>query len=330
MHARLTSVELLRCAQQVLHTEAAALTTLAEQLDDHFAQAVGILLNCRSKVVVTGMGKSGHIGRKIAATLASTGTAAFFVHPAEAAHGDLGMLDSADVILALSYSGESDEVVRLLPALKRRAIPIVAITGRAQSTLARAADLHLALHVHTEACPLGLAPTTSTTATLALGDALAVALMESRGFDQEDFAYCHPAGALGRRLLLRVADVMRHGEQLPVVTPNTCVSDALLVMTRKGLGLVLVCDAASTKQLLGIYTDGDLRRTLNRGEANIRALTLAEVMTTTPHSIVPEALASAALQQMEQHRIQALVVSTDGKNVQGVIHVQDLLRAGVV
>jgi len=252
----------LALARDVLAIEAAAITRLASRLDDSFSAAVELILACEGRVVVSGMGKSGHIGNKIAATLASTGTPAFFMHPAEAAHGDLGMLTERDILLALSNSGESDELLALLPALKRKGVPIIALTGRPQSTLATEATIHLDAGVEKEACPLGLAPTASTTAALALGDALAVALLDARDFKPEDFALSHPGGSLGRKLLVHISDLMHGGDALPRVMSGSSLKDALLEMTRKGLGMTAVCDADG--RLLGIFTDGDLRRTLDK------------------------------------------------------------------
>jgi arabinose-5-phosphate isomerase len=278
-------------------------------------------------VVVTGMGKSGHIGGKIAATLASTGTPSFFVHPGEASHGDLGMFTRQDVVIAISNSGETPEVLTILPLFKRMGAPLIAMTGKPASTLAKAADVHLDVSVAQEACPMNLAPTASTTATLAMGDALAVALLEARGFTAEDFALSHPGGALGRRLLLRIRDVMRSGDALPTVAPGTRLTAALLEMTRKGLGMTAVVDAEN--RVIGLYTDGDLRRTLDQG-IDVRNATIDQVMTRGGRSIVADHLAAEAVQLMEKHKISALLVKdTDGR-LEGVIHMHDLLRAGVV
>ncbi|KJH66760.1 KpsF/GutQ family sugar-phosphate isomerase [Chromobacterium violaceum] len=321
-----THISRLETAREVLLTEAAALSTLAERLNGEFLDAVEAILACRGRVIVTGMGKSGHVGRKIAATLASTGTPAFFVHPAEAAHGDLGMITGDDVVIALSNSGESAEVVSLLPALKLKGSKLIAVTGRSESTLAQAADVLLHTHVEREACPLNLAPTTSTTAQIALGDALAVTLMEARGFGQSDFALSHPGGSLGRRLLVHVKDLMHGGDALPRVAPGTPLKDALLEMSQKRLGMVTVGDADGT--LHGIYTDGDLRRTLEKG-VDIYRLKVDEVMGRKPRTIQPDKLAAEAGFLMKQHQITSLVVVDAQGKLAGVLHMHDLLRAGV-
>jgi arabinose-5-phosphate isomerase len=287
------------------------------------------MLAAQGRVVCTGMGKSGHVARKIAATLASTGTPAFYVHPGEAGHGDLGMITDADVVLALSYSGESDEVAMLLPGLKRQGNKLISMTGRAGSTLARAADVHLDVSVPTEACPLHLAPTSSTTASLAMGDALAVALLEARGFTADDFARSHPAGALGRRLLLHIADIMHVGADVPRVGAQASVSEALVEMTHKRLGMTAIVDLADDR-LLGLYTDGDLRRSLDDDEVDLRTTRIDEVMTRNPRTIDQGALAVEAAQLMETHKISGLlVVDADGRLV-GALNIHDLLRARVV
>ncbi|MBA8736225.1 KpsF/GutQ family sugar-phosphate isomerase [Chromobacterium violaceum] len=321
-----THISRLETAREVLLTEAAALSTLAERLNGEFLDAVEAILACQGRVIVTGMGKSGHVGRKIAATLASTGTPAFFVHPAEAAHGDLGMITGDDVVIALSNSGESAEVVSLLPALKLKGSKLIAVTGRSESTLAQAADVLLHTHVEREACPLNLAPTTSTTAQIALGDALAVTLMEARGFGQSDFALSHPGGSLGRRLLVHVKDLMHGGDALPRVAPGTPLKDALLEMSQKRLGMVTVGDADGT--LHGIYTDGDLRRTLEKG-VDVYRLKVDEVMGRKPRTIQPDKLAAEAGFLMKQHQITSLVVVDAQGKLAGVLHMHDLLRAGV-
>lgn len=313
--------------RRTLEIERDAVDALIARIDRRFEQACALMLACRGRVVVTGMGKSGHIAGKIAATLASTGTPSFFVHPAEASHGDLGMITRSDVVLALSNSGETPEVLTLLPLFKRMGAPLIAMTGKPASTLALAADAHLDVSVAREACPLNLAPTASTTATLAMGDALAVALLEARGFTQEDFALSHPGGALGRRLLLRIGDVMRRGEQLPRVAPGTRLSAALVEMTRKGLGMTVVVNPDDS--VAGVYTDGDLRRTLDQGQ-DVRSVTIDQVMTPGGRSIAADHLAAEAVQQMEQHRISALLVKDADGRLTGVIHMHDLLRAGVV
>ncbi|SUX39459.1 KpsF/GutQ family sugar-phosphate isomerase [Chromobacterium violaceum] len=321
-----THISRLETAREVLLTEAAALSTLAERLNGEFLDAVEAILACQGRVIVTGMGKSGHVGRKIAATLASTGTPAFFVHPAEAAHGDLGMITGDDVVIALSNSGESAEVVSLLPALKLKGSKLIAVTGRSESTLAQAADVLLHTHVEREACPLNLAPTTSTTAQIALGDALAVTLMEARGFGQSDFALSHPGGSLGRRLLVHVKDLMHGGDALPRVAPGTPLKDALLEMSQKRLGMVTVGDADGT--LHGIYTDGDLRRTLEKG-VDVYRLKVDEVMGRKPRTIQPDKLAAEAGFLMKQHQITSLVVVDAQGKLAGVLHMHDLLHAGV-
>ncbi|MGQ0622913.1 MAG: KpsF/GutQ family sugar-phosphate isomerase [Panacagrimonas sp.] len=314
-------------ARRTLAIERDAVASLMTRIDQAFVDACGYMLDCKGRVVVTGMGKSGHIGGKIAATLASTGTPAFFVHPGEASHGDLGMVTRQDVVLAISNSGETPEVLTILPLFKRMGAPIVAMTGKPRSTLARAADAHLDVAVEQEACPLNLAPTASTTATLAMGDALAVALLEARGFTPEDFARSHPGGALGRRLLLRVRDVMRSGEQIPKVVPGTRLTAALLEMTRKGLGMTAIVDAEG--RCIGIYTDGDLRRTLDQGR-DVRAATIDEVMVRGGKSVDADHLAAEAVQLMEKHKVTCLLVKDASGVLEGVIHMHDLLRAGVV
>lgn len=316
----------LRLARETLDIEAAAVVGLKSRLGASFAQAVQAMLAVRGRVVVMGMGKSGHIGRKIAATLASTGTPAMFVHPAEASHGDLGMIKSIDLVLALSNSGEVDEVTSLLPVIKRLGAKLVAMTGRPQSTLARHADIVLDSGVEREACPLQLAPTASTTAQLALGDALAVALLDARGFRPEDFARSHPGGALGRRLLTHVRDVMRSGDQVPKVAPEASFSELMREMSAKGLGASAVLDAQG--QLLGIFTDGDLRRSIEAG-ADLRAVTARQMMHPHPRSIAPDALAVDAAEMMEAHSITCVLVVEDGQLV-GVVHIGDLMRAKVI
>lgn len=315
--------------RRVFDIEAKALTAVATRLDGEFSAACRLMLAARGRVVCTGMGKSGHVARKIAATLASTGTPAFYVHPGEAGHGDLGMITDADVVLALSYSGESDEVAMLLPGLKRQGNQLISMTGRAGSTLARAADVHLDVSVPTEACPLHLAPTSSTTASLAMGDALAVALLEARGFTADDFARSHPAGALGRRLLLHIADIMHVGAEIPRVGAQASVSEALVEMTHKRLGMTAIVDLADDR-LLGLYTDGDLRRSLDDDEVDLRTTRIHEVMTRSPRTIEPGALAVEAARLMETHKISGLlVVNADGRLV-GALNIHDLLRARVV
>ncbi len=318
---------LLRSARRTIEIESAALAALQSRLDEGFARACRICLACRGRVVVTGMGKSGHVARKIAATLASTGTPAFFLHPGEAGHGDLGMLTRGDVLLAVSNSGETAEVLALLSHVKRLGAPLIALTSDAHSTLGRTADAHLNVAVPQEACPHNLAPTASTTAALVMGDALAVALLEARGFSAEDFARSHPGGALGRRLLLHVADVMRSGDQLPRVAPTTPLAEGLLEMTRKGLGLTAVVDAQG--QVLGVFTDGDLRRALDR-RVDLHAATMAQVMNSGARTIRATELAATAAALMENHRVTALLVTDESRQLIGALNVHDLMRAGVV
>ena len=317
----------LQLAARTLDIEAAALAGVKARLDGAFTQAVRAMLACRGRVVVMGMGKSGHVGRKIAATLASTGTPAMFVHPAEASHGDLGMVTPADVVLAISNSGESDELNVIVPLLHRQGVPLIAMTGRADSTLARHAQIVLSSAVEQEACPLNLAPTASTTAQMALGDALAVALLDARGFEEQDFARSHPGGALGRRLLVHVDDLMRTGAALPRVGPGAAFGDLLREMTGKGLGFAVVVDDAD--RVLGIFTDGDLRRLIEQG-GDLRTLTAGEVMHANPRTIRAGALAVDAATLMEQHRITSvLVVDADARLV-GALNTNDLMRAKVI
>jgi len=314
-------------AQAVIETEAAAVSALQDRIDDAFCRACEILLDCKGRIVVIGMGKSGHIGGKIAATLASTGTPAFFVHPAEASHGDLGMIKQTDVVLALSNSGETDEVNLILPLLKRLGVRIIAMTGSKDSTLARHADIHLDVSVAEEACPLGLAPTSSTTAALVMGDVLAVSLLESRGFTREDFARSHPAGQLGRRMLLHIQDIMHTGENIPCVDEQSSISQAIVEMTRKRLGMTAVVDV--TGKVIGIYTDGDLRRTLDSGLDPHNTLVAAAMSPGGKH-ISPQALAMEAVQMMQAHSIQGLLVIDEDGQLVGALNFQDLLKAGVV
>ena len=321
------SAHALEMARDVLQIEADAVQALAARLDDRFTRAVELLLLCRGRVVVSGIGKSGHIARKIAATFASTGTPAMFVHAAEAAHGDLGMITRDDVLVALSYSGEGDELLTMLPVAKREGTPLIAMTGNATSSLARLADVHLDVRVDKEACPLNLAPTSSTTAMLALGDALAIACLDSRGFGPDDFARSHPAGALGRRLLTYVSDVMRTGDRIPRVSVDTSLLDALREISSKQLGMTAVLDAEG--RLQGIFTDGDLRRLLERA-ADVRNVKLADVMTRNPLTIAPDVLAAEAAQLMDQRKKnQLLVVDASGALV-GALHMHDLMAAKVI
>jgi arabinose-5-phosphate isomerase len=327
-HALADAEHFLELARSVLEIEAEAVRALKNRLGEAFLKAHRLILETKGRVVVTGMGKSGHIGRKIASTLASTGTPAFFMHPGEASHGDLGMITAEDVVIAISYSGESDEIQKILPMIKRRGAAVIAITGRAQSTLAQEADVHLDAGVEKEACPLNLAPTASTTATLALGDALALTLLEARGFGSEDFAMHHPGGSLGRRLLVHVSDIMRKGEQLPRNSPDTLLPDAIVEMTKKGIGMTCIVDAGD--KLLGIFTDGDLRRTLEKHDM-IKRLRVGDVMTRNPRSIGPERLAAEAAQILEKQSLggRLVVLSGDGKLI-GALTFHDLLAAGVV
>jgi len=315
-------------AHEVLEIESDAVLNLKQQIDESFYHACELMLGCQGRVVVTGMGKSGHIGGKIAATLASTGTPAFFVHPGEASHGDLGMITGSDLVLALSNSGETDELLMILPIIKRLHVPLIAMTGNPTSRLAQAADAHLNIAVTREACPLGLAPTASTTATLAMGDALAVALLESRDFTEEDFARSHPAGSLGRRLLLRIGDLMHSGERLPKIEREATLSAALAEMSAKGLGMTTVVD--SDNQICGIFTDGDLRRLLDHGQVDIQQLTITEVMQSQFTISSADQLAGEALQMMDEKRINALPIVDNDNRIVGVINMHDLLRAGVV
>lgn len=317
----------IRLAHETLEIEAQALLGLQTRLDGRFAEAVQVMLGVRGRVVVMGMGKSGHIGRKIAATLASTGTPAMFVHPAEASHGDLGMIKPVDVVLAISNSGESDELVAILPVLKRQGVPLVALTGAPQSTLARHADICLDSAVSKEACPLNLAPTASTTAQLALGDALAVALLDARGFKAEDFARSHPGGSLGRRLLTHVADVMRSGPDVPRVLPDAPFTDLMREMSAKGLGASAVVDPDN--RVLGIFTDGDLRRLVERG-VDLRPLTAADVMHRGPHTIGSQSLAVEAAELMELKRITSVLVVDESGRLCGALNSNDLMRAKVI
>ena len=314
--------------RRVIEIETRGLDAVAARIDGAFTLACEAMLACRGRVVCTGMGKSGHVARKIAATLASTGTPSFYMHPGEAGHGDLGMVTDADIVLALSYSGESDELLMLLPVLKRQGNALLAMTGRPESSLAREADVHLDVSVPAEACPLDLAPTASTTAALAMGDALAVALLEARGFTAEDFARSHPAGSLGRRLLLHIRDVMHAGHDVPRVRETATLSETLVEMSRKRLGMSAVVDGDG--RLLGLYTDGDLRRTLDDASVDMRSTPIALVMTRSPKTIGADALAVEAAQLMEAHKINALLVVDDDRRVVGALNIHDLLRARVV
>jgi arabinose-5-phosphate isomerase len=314
-------------ALAVIETETQAITALKARINTDFVQACHYMLACTGRIVVTGMGKSGHIGGKIAATLASTGSPAFFVHPGEASHGDLGMITDKDVVLALSNSGETEEILTILPLIRRLGVPLISLTGNTTSVLAQAANVNLDVSVEKEACPLGLAPTASTTAALVMGDALAVALLETRGFSADDFARSHPGGRLGRRLLLHVADIMHTGETIPQVSETASLEQALLEMTRKGLGMTaVVSDDCHVK---GVYTDGDLRRTLD-DNINIHQANITEVMTKGCKHLRPNDLAVDALSLMQTHNISAVLVLDDQRKLIGALHMLDLLRAGVV
>lgn len=312
--------------QRTVRLEAAAIAELEARIGAEFAEACLLMLACAGRVVVTGMGKSGHVGHKIAATLASTGTPAFFVHPADAGHGDLGMITRGDVVVAISNSGHAAEIITLLPTLKRLAVPLITLTGKANSPLAEAANVNLDISVRCEACPLDLAPTSSTTVSMVLGDALAVALLEARGFTAEDFAFSHPSGSLGRRLLLQVADIMKRAERIPRVKPATSLLDALSEISAKGLGMTTVVD--EDDRLLGIFTDGDLRRALDRGE-DVRNMTMGDAMSRHPTTVRSNTLAVEALTIMENRKITSLVVANELNQPVGVLHMHDLLAAGL-
>lgn len=319
--------ELVALAAKVLNIESRAVGDLVARLDDSFAAACELCLAVEGRVVVTGMGKSGHIGGKIAATLASTGTPSFFMHPAEASHGDLGMITPHDLLLAVSYSGETDEVVTILPLVKRMGAKLISLTGRPGSTLATAADVHLDVSISEEACPLNLAPTASTTATLAMGDALAVALLECRGFTAEDFALSHPSGSLGKKLFLRVADVMHTGDGVPFVGPDVKVSDGLLEMSKKGLGITAI--VANDRKILGVFTDGDLRRALDR-EINVHNTRMSDVMHKGGITVGPDMMAAEAVHVLDEKKITALLVADEDERLVGALNIHDLFRAGVM
>lgn len=317
----------LDLAREVLHIEAAAVLALTQRIDESFLQALNIVLACEGRVIVSGMGKSGHIARKIAATLSSTGTPAYFVHPAEASHGDLGMITAKDVFIALSYSGESQELLTIVPVIKRQGARLISLTGNSRSSLAEAADAHLDAAVDKEACPLGLAPTASTTAALALGDALAVALLDAKGFGEKDFARSHPGGSLGRRLLTHVRDIMHSDKGVPAVNQNATLAEAVLEISCKGLGMTAIIDDA--RQVLGIYTDGDLRRTLEK-RVDFTTTAISSVMSRNPRSIKPDALAAEAVQIMEQYNINQMLVIDSNNKLVGALNMHDLLRAKVI
>lgn len=327
MPENLTDEELLDLAREVLGIESRAVDQLRSRLDGEFAAACRLCIATPGRVVVTGMGKSGHISGKIAATLASTGTPAFFMHPAEASHGDLGMITNQDLLLAVSYSGETEEIVTILPLVKRMGARLVSITGNSDSTLAKAADAHLNVAVTEEACPLNLAPTASTTATLAMGDALAVALLKHRGFTAEDFARSHPSGSLGKRLLLRVSDVMRSDDEIPMVRPDVRLRDGLMEMTQKGLGMTAVVD--ENQRILGIFTDGDLRRALDDG-VDVHTTKMSNVMHTECKTTTANVLAAEAVHVLDENKITSLLVVDEDKRLIGALNIHDLFRAGIV
>ncbi|ELR66349.1 Arabinose 5-phosphate isomerase [Photobacterium marinum] len=312
--------------RKVIEIETEALQKLTKYINGSFSEACHLIANCTGKVIVMGMGKSGHIGNKIAATLASTGTPSFFVHPGEASHGDLGMIKKGDVVLAISNSGEASEILTLLPVIKRLGIPLISMTGKPESSMAKLAQIHLQITVDQEACPLNLAPTSSTTATLAMGDALAIALMQARGFTADDFALSHPGGALGRKLLLRISDVMHTGDALPMVAEDATIKDALLEVSRKGLGMTAIINAE--QKLTGIFTDGDLRRLLDK-RTDIHSTTIGAVMTRNPATITPNLLAAEGLKLMEDRKINGLLV-TENQHLVGALNMHDLLKAGVM
>ncbi len=322
------AARIISLAQAVIDTETEAIQALKPRIDEDFVRACEYMLACRGRIVVTGMGKSGHIGGKIAATLASTGSPAFFVHPGEASHGDLGMITAQDVVLALSNSGNTDEILTIVPLIKRLGAPLIAMTGNPASRLASEADVHLDISVEREACPLGLAPTSSTTATLVMGDALAISLLESRGFTADDFALSHPGGRLGKRLLLHVADLMHTGDSLPRVPLQASLAEALVEMSQKGLGMTMVVDEQDHPA--GIFTDGDLRRLLDHGQVDLRQQAIRDIMITRFTRITPDRLAAEALQLMDSKRINALPVVDEHGRLIGALNMHDLLRAGVV
>lgn len=321
------SCKALDLAREVLSIEAKEIQALAARLDTHFDAAVQLILHCKGRIVVTGMGKSGHIGGKIAATFASTGTPAFFMHPAEASHGDLGMITNGDIVIALSNSGESDEILNILPTIKRLGAKIIGITGKTTSTLAKESDIHLSAEVSKEACPLGLSPTASTTATLALGDALAVCVLDCREFSAEDFAKSHPGGSLGRRLVTRVKDIMRIEKDIPYVFDNVLLTDALVEMTQKSLGFTAIVD--KQQHLIGIFTDGDLRRVFAKG-INPGSTKISDVMHPNPNTINAEKLAAEAVELMEQKKINGLLVTDENGKLAGAFNMHDLLKAKIV
>ncbi|MDB9752011.1 KpsF/GutQ family sugar-phosphate isomerase [Gammaproteobacteria bacterium] len=324
---KISPEKFIALGKAVIETEQMALKELIDRIDDKFVIACDLLLRCEGRIVVTGMGKSGHIGNKIASTLASTGTPAFFVHPGEASHGDLGMITNKDVMMLLSNSGETDEIVALLPVIKRLNTPMISLTGKTNSTLAKIATVNIDVSVSKEACPLGLAPTSSTTATLAMGDAISIALLEARGFNKDDFALSHPGGTLGRRLLLHVSDIMHADDEIPKVTESALLSDALIEMTEKGLGVTTIVN--DNNEILGVFTDGDLRRTLD-SKVDINTCLVKDIMTKNGKNIKANSLAASALALMEEHSINALVVVDEQEKLIGILNMHDLLRARVV
>ncbi|MDH4216461.1 MAG: KpsF/GutQ family sugar-phosphate isomerase [Gallionella sp.] len=326
-HSTSATPRALDLAREVLNIEAAAVRTLSDRLDENFLHALNVILRCKGRIIVSGMGKSGHIARKIASTMSSTGTPAYFVHPGEASHGDLGMITREDVFIALSYSGESQELMTIVPMIKRQGAKLISMTGKPLSSLSKAADVHLNAAVDKEACPMGLAPTASTTAALALGDALAVALLDAKGFGAEDFARSHPGGNLGRRLLTHVRDIMRDGVRLPMVHENAMLGDAILEISKKGVGMTAIVDAG--QHVLGIYTDGDLRRTLEK-KLDFNATPVRDVMSANPRCIGPDALAAEAVQMMEQYNISQMLVVDEQRKLVGALNMHDLLHAKVI
>lgn len=323
----LSTTDLLATARRVIAREAEALTLLGDSLGDSFVQAVGMILGANGRVIVSGMGKSGHIARKIAATMSSTGTPAYFVHPGEASHGDLGMITSEDVIIAISYSGEGQELMAIVPTIKRQGAKLISLTGNSASSLAKVADVHLNAAVDKEACPMNLAPTASTTAALALGDALAVALLDAKGFGAQDFARSHPGGSLGRRLLTHVHDIMRSGERLPMVNIAATLGEAILEISKKGVGMTAIVDA--NQHVVGIYTDGDLRRTLQK-KLDFNTTLVRDVMSANPRCISPDSLAAEAVQTMEQYNISQILVVDESQKLVGALNMHDLLHAKVI
>ncbi|MGB3622898.1 KpsF/GutQ family sugar-phosphate isomerase [Ketobacter sp. MCCC 1A13808] len=327
MNTRQDGDEFIQSGRRVIEIETAATHALLARIDKNFQNACEILMQCKGRVIITGMGKSGHIGNKIAATLASTGTPSFFVHPGEASHGDLGMITGEDVVIAISNSGKTEEIVNIVPLIKRKGAPLISMAGDNQSPLATQADVHLDISVKEEACPLGLAPTASTTATLVMGDAIAVALLEARGFTADDFALSHPGGSLGRRLLLLVENIMHSGDKIPLVAKAVTISDALLEMSSKGLGMTGIVD--HNNKLIGVFTDGDLRRMLDQG-LNTKTTSIEKVMTANPKTISPHILAVEALNMMDKSKITALMVVDKSGTPIGALNMHDLLRAGVM